>query len=50
MNDESKQRIVQRIEELSILLDGTFSKRITQNSSGLHTKKIVIEYDHHQAK
>ena len=50
MNDESKQRITQRIEELSLLLDGTFSKRITQNSSGLHTKKIVIEYDHHQTK
>ena len=48
MNDESKQRIIQRIEELSLLLDGTFSKRITQNSSGLHTKKIVIEYDQQQ--
>ena len=48
MNSERKERIIERIGELALLLDGTFSKRITQNSSGLHTKKIVIEYDHHQ--
>ena len=50
MNSERKQRIIQRIEELTLLLNGTFSKRSTYSSTGLQTQKIVIEYDHHQTK
>jgi len=42
--EESKQRIVNRIEELAILLGGTTEYRTCYTSSGLETKKIVIEY------
>ena len=42
--EESKQRIVDRIGELAILLGGTAEYRTCYNSAGLETKKIVIEY------
>ena len=45
--DESKERIIQRIKELAILLGGEAQELITSNSSGNQSKKIVIEYDHH---
>ena len=42
---ESKERIVQRIEELAILLNGSASRFTSCNSTGRQSKKIVIEYD-----
>ena len=45
--DESKERIIQRIKELAILLGGEVQELITSNSSGNQSKKIVIEYDHY---
>ena len=45
--DESKERIIQRIKELAILLGEEAQELITSNSSGHQSKKIVIEYDHH---
>ena len=45
--EESKQRIIDRIKELAILLGGEAQELITSNSSGHQSKKIVIEYDHH---
>ena len=41
---ESKQRIIDRIGELAILLGGTAEYRTCYTSAGLETKKIVIEY------
>jgi len=45
--EESKERIIQRIKELAILLGEEAQELITSNSSGHQSKKIVIEYDHH---
>jgi hypothetical protein len=42
---ESKERIIQRIEELSILLNGTMTKMVRANSTGRSSKVIEIEYD-----
>ena len=48
--EESKQRIIQRIEELAVLLDGTATRLTTCNSMGRQSKKIVIEYDINEIK
>ena len=48
--EESKQRIVQRIEELAVLLDGTATRLTTCNSMGRQSKQIVIEYDINEIK
>ena len=42
---ESKERIVQRIEELATLLGGTCQRITTANSMGRQSKKLVVEYD-----
>jgi len=42
---ESKDRIVQRIEELAVLLGGSCQRITTANSMGRQSKKIVVEYD-----
>tara|TARA_B100001989_G_scaffold220026_1_gene172269 strand:+ start:198 stop:338 length:141 start_codon:yes stop_codon:yes gene_type:complete len=42
--EEKTERILQRIEELVILLGGT-SKRSTQNYRGRVSKVVHIEYD-----
>lgn len=44
--NENKERIIERIEELTILLGGTCSKS-TQNYRGRVSKVIHIEYDVH---
>ena len=41
---ESKERIIERIKELSVLLDGSFRKS-TRNYRGQLSKVIEIEYD-----
>ena len=46
--EESQERIIQRIKELSILLGTEAQEFITSNSTGHQSKKIVIEYDHHK--
>ena len=46
MNKESKERAIQRIKELAVLLKGTVDELVTSNSLGDSSKKIVIEYDH----
>jgi hypothetical protein len=42
---ESKDRIVKRIEELAVLLDGSCQRITTADSMGRQSKKIVVEYD-----
>ena len=42
---ESKDRIIKRIEELTILLGGTMKKMLRSNSGGRQNKSIKIEYD-----
>ena len=42
---ESKERIVQRIEELATLLGGTCHRITTADSMGRQSKKLVVEYD-----
>tara|TARA_A100001388_G_scaffold3069_1_gene2262 strand:- start:158 stop:304 length:147 start_codon:yes stop_codon:yes gene_type:complete len=42
---ESKERIVQRIEELATLLGGTCQRITTADSMGRQSKKLVVEYD-----
>ena len=42
---ETKERIVQRINELSILLNGTMPQKVSANSTGRSSKVIEIEYD-----
>ena len=42
---ESKERIIQRIEELAVLLEGTCQHISTSTYTGRQSKKIVIEYD-----
>ena len=46
MNSERKEKIIERIGELAILLGGTMAQLVTANSVGKSSKKIVIEYDH----
>ena len=41
---ESKERIIERIKELSVLLDGSFRKS-KRNYRGRLSKVIEIEYD-----
>ena len=43
--EESEERIVQRIKELAILLGGEAQLLMTSNSQGVHSNKIVIEYN-----
>jgi len=43
--EESKQRIVDRIKELAVLLGGEAQELMTSNSVGRKSNKIVIEYD-----
>ena len=43
--EESKQRIVDRIKELAVLLGGEAQELMTSNSVGVKSNKIVIEYD-----
>ncbi len=50
MNSERKEKIIERIGELAILLGGTADYRTCYSSTGLETKKIIVEYDHHQTK
>ena len=50
MNSERKEKIIERIGELAILLGGTSEYRTCYSSTGLATKKIIVEYDHHQTK
>ena len=47
---ESKQRIIQRMKELAILLDGTATELNTYSSMGRQSKKIVIEYNINETK
>ena len=42
---ESKERIVQRIEELAVMLGGSCQKITTADSMGRQSKKLVVEYD-----
>ena len=42
---ESKERIVQRIEELAIMLGGSCQRITTADSMGRQSKKLVVEYD-----
>ena len=42
---ENKERIVQRIEELAVMLGGTCQKITTADSMGRQSKKLVVEYD-----
>ncbi len=42
---EKKANILKRINELTILLGGTFEKTETLNSMGRSSTKIIIEYD-----
>ena len=42
---ESKERIIKRMEELSILLGGKMTKLTRANSMGRSSKIIEIEYD-----
>ena len=48
--NEKRNNIIQRIKELSVLLDGEMEQTITSNSTGRQSKKIVIEYDVNQKK
>ena len=50
MNNERKEKIIERIRELAILLGGTAEHRTCYSSKGVATKKIIVEYDHHQTK
>ena len=50
MNSERKEKIIESIGELAILLGGTSEDRTCYSSTGLATKKIIVEYDHHQTK
>ena len=43
--NEAKERIIKRIEELTVLLGGTMVKMTRSNSSGKSSKVIEIEYD-----
>ena len=42
---ESKERIIQRIIELSTLLDGNVKQMLRSNSGGRQSRVIEIEYD-----
>ncbi len=48
--NESKDRIIKRIEELTILLGGTMKKMLRSNSGGRQNKSIKIEYDVKETK
>jgi len=43
--NESKERIIKRMEELAILLGGKMTKLTRANSMGKSSKVIEIEYD-----
>ena len=43
--NESKERIIKRMEELAILLGGKMTKLTRANSMGKSSKIIEIEYD-----
>ena len=43
--NESKERIIKRMEELAILLGGKMTKLTRSNSMGRSSKIIEIEYD-----
>ena len=43
--NESKERIIKRMEELAILLGGKMTKWTRANSMGKSSKVIEIEYD-----
>ena len=43
--NESKERIIKRMEELAILLGGKMTKLTRANSTGRSSKVIEIEYD-----
>ena len=47
---ESKQRIIQSMKELAILLEGSVTELTTSNSMGRQSKQIVIEYDINEIK
>ena len=42
---EGKERIIQRIIELSTLLDGNVKQMLRSNSGGRQSRVIEIEYD-----
>ena len=43
--NESKERIIKRMEELAILLGGKMTKLTRANSMGKSSKVIEIEYE-----
>ena len=43
--NESRKRIIQRIEELATLLDGNVKQMLRCNSGGRQSRVIEIEYD-----
>ena len=43
--NESRKRIIQRIEELATLLDGNVKQMLRSNSGGRQSRVIEIEYD-----
>ena len=43
--NESRKRIIQRIEELATLLDGNVKQMLRGNSGGRQSRVIEIEYD-----
>ncbi len=47
---DSRERIIKRIEELALLLDGSCQHITTCNYLGRQSKKIVVEYDVHENK
>ena len=47
---ESKQRIIQRMKELAILLEGSVTELTTCNSMGRQSIKIVVEYNIDETK
>ena len=42
---DKKEKVIKRIEELAVLLDGSCQHITTPNYTGRQSKKIVIEYD-----
>ena len=42
---DKKEKVIKRIEELAVLLDGSCQHITTCNYMGRQSKKIVIEYD-----
>ena len=50
MMNETEERIIKKIEELTTLLDGTMDKSLRCNSYGRQSRIIEIEYDVKETK